>query len=66
MSLITLGDVMDQVVAMSANHHDQLVPVDQIAFESLDTVRIGERCFGMRPLAQRAIANRLNVPYLPI
>ena len=63
MSLITLGDVMDQVVAMSANHHDQLVPVDQISFESLDTVRIGERCFGMRPLAQRAIANRLNVPY---
>jgi hypothetical protein len=59
----TLGEVMDQVVAMSANCHDSLVPVDQISFESLDTVRIDGSCYGMRPLAQRGIANRLKVPY---
>jgi hypothetical protein len=60
----TLGEVMDQVVTMSANCHDSLVPVDQISFESLDTLRIDGACYGMRPLAQRGIANRLKVPHL--
>ena len=59
----TLGEVMDRVVAMSANCHDSLVPVEQIEFESLDTVRIDGACYGMRPLAQRAICNRLSLPY---
>ena len=59
----TLGKLMDDIIRMSANCHDSLVPVDKIEFESLDTVRIDGACYGMRPLAQRGIANRLKVPY---
>ena len=64
MSLITLGDVMDQVVAMSANHHDQLVPIDQITFESLDTVRIGGAgASACAPWPSGQSPTVLNVPY---
>jgi len=59
----TLEKVYDRVDAMSANCIDHNVDVDEISFDSLDLLRIGGEPHTVRTVAQRAISNRLGIPY---
>jgi hypothetical protein len=59
----TLEKVYDRVDAMSANCIDHNVDVDEISFDSLDLLRIGGEPHPVRTVAQRAISNRLGIPY---
>lgn len=57
-----LGQVRETVRAMSANHHDHLIPVCDLQFESVDQVRIGDTTHVLQPQAQKQIAARFNIP----
>ena len=59
----TLEKIYDRVDAMSANCIDHNVNVDEISFDSLDLLRIAGESHHVRPVAQRAISNRLGIPY---
>lgn len=61
--LTTFGEVMKKVEVMSASCFDDLVPVKDIGFERLATVKIGSEIHHLKPLAQRQIAYRLGVPF---
>lgn len=59
----TLGQVRDQVELLASTCHDAMVDRRDIEFDSLDTIRIAGRAYGLRPVAIRAIATRLGVPW---
>ena len=59
----TLEKVYDKVDKMSANCIDRKVFVDEISFENLDLIKIAGESHIVRPVAQRAISNRLGIPY---
>ena len=59
----TLEKIYDRVDVMSQNCVDHNVNVDEISFDSLDLLRIGGEPHAVRPVAQRAISNRLGIPY---
>lgn len=59
----TLEKIYDRVDAMSVNCIDHNVNVDEISFDNLDVLRIGGESHTVRPVAQRAISNRLGIPY---
>ena len=61
--MTTLGEVKEQVEAMAVHHHDELVPVEEISFDNLETVVIGGKAHYMRPVAQRGISARCGIPY---
>ena len=61
-NMTTLGKVSTRVDELSKNCFDHLVPVKDIAFDSLETVRITGESHLMRPIAQQSIANRLGIP----
>lgn len=62
-SLTTLGEVIEKVEEMSCDNWDACVPVSDISFEHLARVSIAGQSQPLRPIAQRAIAARLSVPY---
>jgi len=59
----TLEKVYDRVDTMSANCIDHNVNVDEISFDNLDVLRIDGEPHPVRTVAQRAISNRLGIPY---
>ena len=59
----TLEKIYDKVDAMSANCIDHTVNVDEISFDSLDVLRIAGEPHPVRTVAQRAISNRLGIPF---
>ncbi len=62
-SLVTLDKAWKKVETLSNGNHDDLIPVQDIEFDSLDTVRIAKsQTHQMRPIAQQLICNRLGVP----
>jgi len=61
-NMTTLGKVSTRVDELSKNCFDHLVPVKDVAFDSLDNVRIANEVHPMRPIAQQSIANRLGIP----
>lgn len=61
-NLITLGKVVQKVNTLSQNCHDKLIPVPDIAFDNLETVRIASEPHLLRPLAQHSAACRLQIP----
>jgi len=61
-TLTTLGKVWDRVDALSRLCRDDTVPVGDITFDSLDSVRIAQEPHPLRPTAQQHICNRLGVP----
>jgi len=61
-NMTTLGKVSTRVDELSKNCFDHLVPVKDIAFDSLESVRIAGESHLMRPIAQQSIANRLGIP----
>ena len=60
--LTTLGAVQNRVATLSRRHHDALVPVADLEFDSLETIRIAGERRHLRPAAQGAVASRLGVP----
>jgi hypothetical protein len=62
-NMTTLGKVFDKVHEMSENHHDALIEVKELSFESLETISISREHRKLRPIAQMAISNRLGIPY---
>ena len=61
-NMTTLGKVSERVDALSKNCHDNLVKVEDISFDGLETVRISNEPHLLRPLAQQSIACRLGIP----
>jgi len=61
-NITTLGKVAEQVDQLSRNCTDQLIPVKDISFDHLETLRIGSEPHTLRPIAQKSIAWRLGIP----
>lgn len=61
--LATLEEVREQVETLSKNNWDDLIPVNEITFDSLDRMLIGADEHNIKPHAQRLICNRLGIPY---
>lgn len=62
-NITTLGAVTDRVYDMSGECFDELVPVSDISFDSLDLINIGTKKHSLYPIAQTSIAARLGVPH---
>jgi len=60
--LITLGEVSDRVDKLSRNCVDKMIPVEEITFDNLNTVRIANEPFALRDMAQLSFAYRLGIP----
>jgi hypothetical protein len=61
-NMTTLGKISARVDEFSKNCCDHLVPVKDIAFDSLESIKISNEVHPMRPIAQQSIANRLGIP----
>ena len=61
-NMTTLGKVSARVEELSRNCVDHLVPVGDISFDNLESVKISNEVHPMRPIAQQSIANRLGIP----
>ncbi len=62
-SLCTLGEVRSEVDRMSEACWDEEIPVRDLKFDSLDTIRIAGEPHRLRPIAQKGIAWRLGIPH---
>ena len=61
--LTTLGNVFNRVNALSENCHDKFIPVDDIDFDDIDSVKIAGEFHPLRTIAQRSISWRLGIPF---
>ena len=61
-AMMVLGDVHKRVSDMTSDCHDELIPVKDIQFNSLDTMKIGSEFHTLKPIAQNEISNRLGIP----
>ena len=59
----TLEKVINTVHEQSATNYDEMVPVQDMRFSSLEQMDIAGQAFGLLPSAQRLLANRLRVPF---
>ena len=62
-NMTTLSNVHEKVSNLSQHCHDELIPINDIQFNSLQSVSICNETHGMRPTAQREVSNRLGIPY---
>ena len=62
MTTATLETVIDEVFQMSENYYDEMIPVQDMEFDSLNNMWISGKRVEVLPSAQRLIANRLRVP----
>jgi hypothetical protein len=63
-TMTTLGKVSARVEELSRNCIDRLVPIGDISFDNLESVKIASEGYPMRPIAQQSIANRLGIPIM--
>jgi hypothetical protein len=61
--LTTLGNVFNRVHALSENCYDKFIPVDDIEFANIDSVKIAGESHPLKTIAQRAISWRLGIPF---
>ena len=62
-NLIPFEQVAAKVDIQSQGNHDALIPVPDIEFDALDTIRIARsQTHRLKPIAQQLICNRLGVP----
>ncbi len=59
----TLENVITLVHEVSANHHDETIPVRDMEFDSLNNMWVAGKPIEVAPSAQRLLANRLRVPH---
>ena len=62
LSLRTLGDVEQHVKFLGKNCYDDYIPVKDLKFENLETVKIGKEKHKLMHMAQQGIAFRLGIP----
>ncbi|MBI9047317.1 MAG: DUF932 domain-containing protein [Anaerolineaceae bacterium] len=62
-TMTTLGKVDERVAMLSGGCWDQLIPVPDIRFSSIDQINIAGEPHIVRPVAQRQIATRLGIPH---
>ena len=62
-TMTTLGEVAERIDRMSASCLDHYIPVSEIYFDSLEIVHFKNNVCPMKPIAQKAICNRLGIPY---
>ena len=61
--IATLETVINEVHQQSANHFDEIIPVQEMEFDSLAQMWISGKRIEVAPSAQRLLSNRLRVPY---
>jgi hypothetical protein len=59
----TLENVIGMVHGMSADHHDETIPVTEMEFDNLSMMWVSGKQVEVAPSAQRLLANRLRVPH---
>jgi hypothetical protein len=59
----TLENVITEVHQNSINHFDEVIPVQEMSFDSLNNMWISGKQVAVAPSAQRLLSNRLRVPY---
>lgn len=62
-NMTTLGKVFDRVDTMSKNCTDNLIPVKDVSFDHMESVKIGDETRQLKTIAQRSIAYRLGIPF---
>jgi hypothetical protein len=60
---VTLEKVIETVHTMSAHYHDEKLPVQDMKFDSAESMWIAGQKFEVLPSAQKLFSNRLRVPY---
>jgi hypothetical protein len=63
-TMTTLGKVSIRIEELSKNCFDHLIPVEDISFDNLESIKISNELHPMKPIAQQSIANRLGIPIL--
>ena len=63
-TMTTLGKISIRIEELSKNCFDHLIPVEDISFDNLESIKISNELHPMRPIAQQSIANRLGIPIL--
>jgi len=61
-NMTTLGKVSERVNNLSKDCPDNVVKVEDISFDGLETVRIANEPHLLRPIAQQSAACRLGIP----
>ena len=61
--IATLETAISEVHQQSANHFDEIVPLQEMEFDILTQMWISGKRVDVAPSAQRLLANRLRVPY---
>ena len=61
--LTKLGEVFNRVEEMSQNYHDDFIPRTDIYFNDLGSLLIAGEEHQIKPIAQRLMCNRLNIPH---
>ena len=61
--IASLETVIDEVHAQSINHFDEIVPLQEMEFDSLTRMWVSGKPVEVAPTAQRLLSNRLRVPY---
>ena len=59
-NITKLENVFQRVDTMFQACHDNLIPVADISFDDLDTIKIAGSVHPLKPIAQRSIAWRLE------
>ncbi|BEQ16193.1 DUF932 domain-containing protein [Desulfoferula mesophila] len=62
-NMTTFGNVQRRAEALAANYHDALVPVKEMEFADLKTVKIGGEPHHLRRVARQRVAARLGIPH---
>ena len=60
--MTTLEKVSQRVNDLSRNCTDHLIPIEDISFDSLESIKIANELHPMKPIAQQSIAYRLGIP----
>jgi hypothetical protein len=61
--ITTLETVINEVHQQSANHYDEIIPVQEMSFDSLSQIWISGKQVNVATSAQQLLANRLRVPH---
>ena len=61
--IATLESVINEVHQQSANHYDEIIPLQEMEFDSLTRMWVSGKQIEVAPSAQRLLSNRLRVPY---
>jgi len=61
-NITTLAEVADRVDHLSRNCTDKMIPVKEISFDHLESVRVGSDAHHLKSIASQSICWRLGIP----